>query len=124
MLTSELIDIHPSLWAALLPYLQTLPKGTPRDRYLFAHRDGRPWSQHMVERRVKAWVATVGGDTAKPHRFRHTFASDLLEAGADLRQVQALLGHESLATTAIYTRVSDPRRAEAVNRLPAALVRL
>jgi integrase/recombinase XerD len=72
--------------------------------YVFPGRDGGPLS------RITAWViiarlAKRAGVKASPHTLRHSFATHLLEGGANLRQIQELLGHASIATTQIYTRV-------------------
>lgn len=86
------------------------------DEALFV--DGRPKKLHRitprdVQRHIKRYAA-LAGITKKvtPHVLRHTFATDLLQNGADLRAVQALLGHANIATTQVYTHVTDKHLLE------------
>jgi len=75
--------------------------------WFFAGRGGRPIARQTVWRIVKTAAKRAGiGRNITVHTFRHSFATHLLEAGLDLRIVQELLGHKSLATTEIYTHVS------------------
>jgi integrase/recombinase XerC/integrase/recombinase XerD len=86
----------------------------PRERALFLSKSGRRLSNSDITRRLGLWVreaALAGG--VSPHALRHSFATHLLEGGADLRTIQELLGHASISTTQVYTRVDAARLRDA-----------
>jgi integrase/recombinase XerC len=78
-------------------------------RAVFVTRRGRRMAPRAVQRAVHAMFDAVGGEGLRVHSLRHTFATHMLDAGADLRAVQELLGHASLSTTQVYTHTSVER---------------
>ena len=88
--------------------------GRPSHTRLFVNARGGPLTTRSVQRVVEKYVRAVlpGRRDVSPHTLRHTFATHMLDAGADLRVVQEMLGHESLSSTQIYTHVSVDRLKE------------
>lgn len=113
----RLLPVGEPAQRALRRYLERARHGLavePRETALFLSKSGRRLSNSDVSRRLALWVreaAMAAG--VSPHALRHSFATHLLEGGADLRVIQELLGHASISTTQVYTRVDAARLREA-----------
>ncbi len=94
------------------PKLLNLHKPT---RALFLNADGGRLSTRSIHRIIKRYGRQIG-ENISPHTLRHTFATHMLDHGADLRTVQELLGHRKLSTTQIYTHLTLDRLRRTVNR--------
>ena len=107
----RLVPVHTEAARFLEEYTASWrPLFSPRDTALFLNRSGRRLSRVAVWKVVKRHVQSAGvARDISPHTFRHSFATHLLEGGADLRAVQLLLGHADISATEIYTHVQPER---------------
>lgn len=106
----RLVPVLPVTQAAVANYIALCPYRLERDGPLFLGTKGGPLSPRLIQlamQRMRGALDLAG--TATPHALRHSFATHLLSAGADLRQIQELLGHASLSTTQVYTEVDRDR---------------
>ena len=112
----RLVPIGEPAMLAIKTYWARLPK-TPVGTVPVFQSETRarsPLSPLMLQRRLKKYLALAGLDPAlTPHKLRHSYATHMLDAGADLRSVQELLGHAHLVTTQVYTHVSTARLKKA-----------
>ena len=112
---------------ALRSYLQQRrlrsPAETPTSP-VFINRNCGRLNARSFQRNLKDYLAAAGLPTdLTPHKLRHSFATHLLDAGADLRSVQEMLGHADLGTTQIYTHVADSQIKHAVDKNPLSNVK-
>jgi integrase/recombinase XerC len=106
--------IGPTALAAIQKYLQLRRADARSANFdqsaLFVNKHGQRLSTRSVRRKLDKYLAECGLDpTISPHTLRHSFATHMLNRGADLRSVQELLGHQSLSTTQVYTHLTTPR---------------
>lgn len=117
---TRFVPVGEPAMAALRAYVERARPalvGADPPRVLFVSKTGRPLGTGDIRRRLHTWTRRVGaGEGSTPHALRHSYATHLLDGGADLRSIQELLGHASVSSTQIYTRVESARLRSAYAR--------
>lgn len=116
----RLVPVSPSATAELTDWLaerETYPVKSGHENYVFLNRSGRHMTRVMVFYIVRDLAEAAGiRKEISPHTLRHSFATALLEGGANLRAIQQMLGHESIATTEIYLHLDNRRLRDEILR--------
>jgi integrase/recombinase XerC len=106
----RLLPVGAPALQAIERYWQVLDEPPLGAKPVFRGREDKPLSTRIIQLRLKRYLAFAGLDPhLTPHKLRHSYATHLLDAGADLRSVQELLGHAHLVTTQVYTHVTTER---------------
>lgn len=110
----RLVPVLPAIRDAIAEYRRLCPYQPKTDEPVFRGVRGGPLSPRIIQKKTE-WLRSALGlpASATPHALRHSFATHLLAHGGDLRAIQELLGHASLSTTQIYTRIDAARLTEA-----------
>lgn len=113
----RIAPIGPTALTAIRKYLELRQRDSRSPSFdqqaLFVNKHGQRLSTRSVRRKLDKYLMQVGLDPdISPHTLRHTFATHMLNAGADLRSVQELLGHQSISTTQVYTHLTTSRLKE------------
>jgi integrase/recombinase XerC len=117
----RITPIGPTALSAIRKYIELRQRdnrsGAFDQQAMFVNKHGQRLSTRSVRRKLDKYLAQQGLDLSiSPHTLRHTFATHMLNAGADLRSVQELLGHQSISTTQIYTHLTTNRLKEVYDR--------
>jgi integrase/recombinase XerD len=121
----RVVPIGKPAWQAIESYLQIARPTLAQRRkktdtgFVFLNRNGGPLSRISAWKLIKRYAIEAGIDkNISPHSMRHSFATHLLEGGANLRDVQLLLGHADISTTEIYTQINSKRLTEIYKKHP------
>jgi integrase/recombinase XerD len=112
----QVIQLHEQLRVLIADHLQLRPDAKSQD-YLLETATGRAPRREAIEKLTHAWGLAASVPDCTPHRFRHSFATGLLQKGVDIRLISKALGHASLETTMVYTEVSNDMLANAIAKL-------
>jgi integrase/recombinase XerD len=117
------VPVSQGVWRcieAYLPHRHNLLErsGNVDERALLVGRNGQRLSGHAVSRMIQQLAKSAGVARVSLHRFRHSCASDLLEEGVSVAEVQRFLGHASIQSTVRYVQIADPERGAAIAKHP------